>query len=171
VEIPAENLVGTENNGWAVAQSTLTSERGLPIVELTERMRRYYPKLVDLARKAGKLNDVQVRRQLTDIYADIETCNLFVNSMLAKVVAGEHATEEPSYIKIHYSELLRRFTDLGVRLQGLESQYDHPYLMGGGYETGNWMFDFMNSYAWTIAGGSNEVIRNIIAERILGLPR
>jgi alkylation response protein AidB-like acyl-CoA dehydrogenase len=171
VEIPAENLVGAENNGWAVAQSTLSSERGLPIVELTERMRGYYPQLVELARQTGKISDPQVRRQLADVHADLEACSLFVNSMLAKVVAGENPTEEPSYIKIHYSELLRRFTDLGVRLQGLESQYAHPYLMGGGYETGNWMFDFINSYQWTIAGGANEVIRNIIAERILGLPR
>jgi hypothetical protein len=43
--------------------------------------------------------------------------------------------------------------------------------VGGGYETGNWSFDFMNSYQWSIAGGSNEVQRNIVAERILHMPR
>lgn len=171
VEIPAENLIGEENKGWAIAQHTLTAERGLPIVELTDRLRSAFPQLVDLARSTGKINDPQVRRQLVDINADIEACSLFVKQMLTKVIAGQDANEEPSYIKIHYSELLHRFTDLGVRIQGLESQYDHPYPMGTGYETGNWMYDFINSYQWTIAGGANEVIRNIIAERILGLPR
>lgn len=171
VEIPAENIIGEENAGWMVAQSTLSSERGLPIVELTERMRGYFSNLVELARTAGMQSDLQVRRELAQIHADIETCSLLVKSMLEKIIAGEHASEDPLYIKIHYSQLLHRFTDLGVRLSGLESQCDRPYLNGGGHETGFWMFDFINSYHWTIAGGTNEIIRNIIAERVLGLPR
>jgi hypothetical protein len=43
--------------------------------------------------------------------------------------------------------------------------------LGGGFETGNWSFDYMNSFQWTIAGGTNEIQRNIIAERVLGMPR
>lgn len=171
VEIPAVNLIGEENAGWMVAQSTLSSERGLPIVELTERMRRYFPHLVELARRNEKIHDAQVRRELVQAYADIEACSLFVNTMLAKIIAGEHVTSDPLYIKVHYGHLLHRFTDLGVRLSGLEAQYDRPYLSGTGHETGFWMFDFINSYHWTIAGGTNEIMRNVIAERVLGLPR
>ena len=45
------------------------------------------------------------------------------------------------------------------------------YVLGAGYETGNWMFDFLNSYQYNIAGGSNEIQRNIVSERVLNMPR
>jgi alkylation response protein AidB-like acyl-CoA dehydrogenase len=65
---------------------------------------------------------------------------------------------------------LRAFTDFGVRMAGLSAQYRTPITFGD-LNSGNWLPDFMNSYAWTIAGGSDEVQRNIIAERMLNMPR
>jgi alkylation response protein AidB-like acyl-CoA dehydrogenase len=171
VEIPVANRVGPENGGWQVAQSTLAAERGMTIVELSLRLRGAFDGLVALARAAGVAGDAGVRRELAQLNADIEALRQLVGRMLDKVIAGEAAAEDPSYIKIHYSELLHRFTECGVRLAGLRSQCERPFLMGGGYETGNWMFDFLNAWMWTIAGGSNEIIRTVIAERILGLPR
>ena len=77
----------------------------------------------------------------------------------------------PSFIKIQFSELLRRYTDLRVRIEGLDAQRQQPIIAGGGHQTGNRMYDFLLSYAWTIAGGANEIIKTVIAERTLGLPR
>jgi hypothetical protein len=58
-----------------------------------------------------------------------------------------------------------------LHVSGLEGQYHQDFTCGGSQETGNWTVDFMNSYAWSIAGGSDEIQRNIISERLLGMPR
>jgi hypothetical protein len=59
----------------------------------------------------------------------------------------------------------------GTVLQGLGSHILRPPVMSAGYETGDWLYDFIHSYGWTIGGGTNEIMRNIIGERVLGLPR
>jgi len=169
VEIPAENLIGAENEGWGVAQATLSSERGLTILELTERMRMAFELL--LRDGEALMGDDEVRRRLAEIYTRLEALRALVGAMLDRVLRGESVGAEPSIIKVYYSELLQDFTELGVRMGGLDAQRIAPMLMGGGYETGYWMHDYLYSWSWTIAGGSNEVQRNIIAERALGLPR
>lgn len=176
VEIPAENLIGAENNGWAVAQSTLSSERGLTILELAERMHCSFDLLVDAARVQGPsgrilIEDDEIRRRLVDIRTRITALRILVNNQLSRQLRGEGAGTEPSIIKLYYSMLLRDFTALGVELGGMNAQLVRPILQGGANETGSWMQDYLYSWAWTISGGSSEIQRNIIAERGLGLPR
>jgi alkylation response protein AidB-like acyl-CoA dehydrogenase len=117
------------------------------------------------------IDDDEMRRRLIDIYSRIETLRVLVNDMLTAMLRGGRTGTEPSIIKIYHSELLRDFTALAVDLGGMAAQYVRPVLMGGGYETGYWMHDYLYSWACTIAGGSNEIQRNIIAERALGMPR
>lgn len=175
VRIPAENLIGPENDGWKAAQSTLSSERGLSVLELAERMRQGFAMLLEEARRPrtgpSPYDDDEVRRALVDVHVRIEGLRVLVNDQLTAVLRGEAAGVAPSIIKLTYSDLLRDFTELGVRIGGLDAQYLQDVLMGGPNETGNWMFDYLYSWAWTISGGSSEIQRNIIAERGLGLPR
>jgi alkylation response protein AidB-like acyl-CoA dehydrogenase len=176
VEIPAENLIGAENNGWAVAQSTLSSERGLTILELAERMRVGFGMLLADAQSpapaGGKLiDDAEIRRRLVDVHVRIQALRLLINEMLTQTLRGGKTGVEPSIIKIYYSELLRDFTALGVSIGGVNAQYLEPVLMGGGNETGYWMQDYLYSWAWTISGGTSEIQHNIVAERGLKLPR
>ncbi|MBB5686710.1 acyl-CoA dehydrogenase family protein [Sphingobium boeckii] len=171
VEIPVEDRLGAEGQGWAVAQSTLSSERGLTLLELSARMRGALWRIADLIRAGGRENDPGILRDFGRLATKIDATCAIADQFLANRIAGEERVGDASIVKLSYSRTLREFTLLGLRLGGMDAQYHEPITFGGGMETGNWMADFMNSYAWTIAGGSDEVQRNIIAERLLNMPR
>jgi alkylation response protein AidB-like acyl-CoA dehydrogenase len=171
VEIPVANRLGDEGQGWAVAQSTLSSERGLTLLELSARMRGALWRIGDLIRTNGRSEDAGVLRNFGRLASKVDATCAVADQFLANRIAGEEKVGDASIVKLAYSRTLRDFTSLGLRIGGLDAQYHAPITFGGGMETGNWMADFMNSYAWTIAGGSDEVQRNIIAERLLGMPR
>ncbi|WP_380780932.1 acyl-CoA dehydrogenase family protein [Sphingomonas sp. R86520] len=171
VEVPVADRLGEEGQGWAVAQSTLASERGLTLLELSARMRGALWRIADLIRAGGREEDAGIVRDFGRLATKIDATCALADQFLANRIAGEERVGDASLVKLSYSRTLREFTSLGLRIGGLQAQYHEPIVFGGGMETGNWMADFMNSYAWTIAGGSDEVQRNIIAERLLGMPR
>lgn len=174
VKVPVENLIGVEGQGWTIAQSSLSAERGLMIFELSERLRCFIRQMIGEARNGAPWwRDDQYRREFVRAYADSEALALMIRTMLEQnaqhaEIAGQFA---PMFIKLHYAQLLQRFGELMVRIHGLDGQEMHPDISTNGAPGGNWMFDYITSWSWAIAGGSNEIIRNIVAERVLGLPR
>lgn len=171
VQIPVANRLGEEGKGWAVAQSTLASERGLTLVELTRRLRGMLWRLSDAMAKAGRTEDPLIRREFGRLVGRITAACALADDYLAKRISGEERAGDASIVKLYYPRVLRDYTSLGLSLAGIEGQYHEDFTRGGSQETGNWAVDFMNSYAWTVAGGSDEVQRNIIAEKMLGMPR
>ena len=171
VEVLVEDRVGKDGEGWAVAQSTLSSERGLTLVELTQRMRYSLTKLADVIRERGRENDPAVRKDLGALIAKVNASCALADQYLLKRISGTEAAGDASIVKLNYARTLREFTKLGMSISGLQGQYFEDFTRGGSQETGNWTVDFMNSYNWSIAGGSDEIQRNIIAERMLLMPR
>jgi len=170
VEVPVRERVGEEGAGWAVAQATLASERGLTLMELGYRMRGAMRRLVDLVRMTGRSEDLGVLRDLGRLGTDVDAVCALADRFLENRMNGVERPGDASIVKNAYSRCLRAWALLGLRLGGLDAQYRDPISFGD-LNSGNWMADFMNSYAWTIAGGSEEVQRNIIAERVLAMPR
>ena len=170
VEVPVEERVGEENAGWAVAQTTLSSERGLTLMELSYRMRGALRRIAELIRQKAREDDKGVLRDFGQLVARVDSACAIADQFLDNRMRGIERVGDASVVKNTYSRVLREYALLGTRLGGLEEQYRHPITYGD-LNTGNWMADFMNSYAWTIAGGSEEVQRNIIAERMLEMQR
>lgn len=170
VEIPISERIGEEGGGWAVAQTTLSSERGLTLMELGYRMRGALAGIADLVKRTGRAGDAGVLRDLGNLVGQVDAVCALADQFLENRMNGVERVGDASIVKNAYSRALRAYAAFGVRLGGIEAQY-RTAITYGDLNSGNWMADFMNSYAWTIAGGSEEVQRNIIAERMLEMPR
>lgn len=170
VEIPVTDRIGEEGKGWAYAQATLSSERGLTLMELSYRMRGAAWRLADLIRENGREDDAGVLRDFGQLITQLDAATAIADQFLENRINGIEGVGDASIVKNTYARALRDYSRLGVRLGGIEEQYVKPITFGD-LNTGNWMADFMNSYAWTIAGGSDEIQRKIIAERMLNMPK
>lgn len=168
VLIPAENLIGAENAGWQVAQSTLGAERGLTMLELAERLGcAGFRWLVQVAPKG----DPVVADRLAQLETEITGLRAMCRQLVHDVEAGRAGPADASIVKLFYSELLQRVTDFGAEIGGPDAHTVLAKPASSGWESGAWVLDFIGSWEWTIPGGSSEIQRTIIGERGLGLPR
>lgn len=172
VKIPVENLIGAEGNGWVIAQSTLSTERGLLIFGAVERLARSFELDGKDARDTW-MRDPQFRREYAQYWAELQTIRLMIRKLLMELEANPDKASPtlPTYIKLTFGPFLQRYTGFLLRAEGMETMKWQPAIPGTGHSSRLRFNDFLKSYGWTIAGGSNEIMRNIVAERILGLPR
>ena len=173
VEVPVENRIGPENEGWKVAQSTLSTERGLLIFNNSERAQMVYERILDRIRAGSEpwFEDDQWRREFIQGYTELQALRAMVRRLLDTVERTGAVGETPPLIKLHYSELQQRLSELLLRVAGLPGQTLDVPPIPGNFPKGSPYYDYLSSWIWTISGGSNEIIRNIVAERMLGLPK
>ena len=169
VAIPADNLVGAENEGWQVAQATLGAERGLTMLELAERLGNAGFRW--LVRACRPIDDPVVADRLAQFEIEISGLRGLCRELVENTEAGAAGPADASIVKLYYSELLQRMTDFGAEMSGLAAHTELAKPLSSGWESGSWVLDFIGSWEWTIPGGSSEIQRTIIGERGLGLPR
>lgn len=164
VRIPLDNVVGTIGDGWSVAMSTLGFERGTGFMKWQTELSVALEDLIEDAASRGLLDDDAVAAQLGELRADV----LAMLAMTYATVSGAARTDVPgpegSMIKVFYADLAQRINRAAMDLIGPGG------LDRGGRYAPN-IDEYLYSYASTMGGGTSEVQRDIIGERILGLPR
>ena len=165
VRVPRANLLGGEGEGWRVAMTTLMHERATLGVALQVRSRIAFDELVNLARGDGngssRSGDPLVRQKLAQLFIESEAMRFNGYRGLTRMLRGEPPGPEGSINKLMWSEGNQRVMETAMEVLGPDA------LLGETY----WSYQFLRSRANSIEGGTSEVLRNILAERVLGLPR
>jgi alkylation response protein AidB-like acyl-CoA dehydrogenase len=172
VVVPRENLVGQLNDGWAMANGSLAHERGMvwlrAVLELDDAVQRLVQEAPGRLGRLGSVEAAVLADRVAATYVDSLAARALGYRGFAKLVRGGSAPEQ-ALMKALCSEALRR-----AALVGAEVSTDHavdltmpPHLR----EDCSWIEQYFVSFGSTISAGSSEIQRNIIAERVLGLPR
>ncbi len=181
VRIPAENLVGRRGEGWKVSRSTLKHERML--IGDASGARRSFDELVALARRSRRggraaIEDPVVRQRLAEIEGYVVTQEYAVARMLSALYRNDDAKvmSELLMAKLFSTNTGQRIAGLAMDLlagDGLQTPSEEEAAMGvpHEYRDGYWVSYFMMTLGSAIAGGASNIQRNIIGERLLGLPR
>jgi alkylation response protein AidB-like acyl-CoA dehydrogenase len=169
VEVPAENMVGHPTEGWSVANTVLGYERGAGTLSRSITYRRYLEELSELAKQTGRNQDSAIRQRIAQAAIDIEVLRLFGLRQLTALAQGKGHGPESSIQKVYYSELNQRLAELGSDLTGAYGQLAARSRRS--VEDGIWTQRDLSTRAVTIFSGTSEIQRNIISERVLGLPR
>jgi alkylation response protein AidB-like acyl-CoA dehydrogenase len=157
VEVPGENLLGEVGGGWQVAMTTLLHERGTLGFALSGALDVQVRKLVALAKRKGA-DDPIIRDRIAQNWIELQALKLTNARSLTALVQTGIPGPEGSGAKLHWSEQNQRLTKLAIEI--LDGEED-PY----------WRHQQLRSRGNTIEAGTSEILRNIIAERVLGLPR
>jgi alkylation response protein AidB-like acyl-CoA dehydrogenase len=165
-----ENVVGEVNDGWKVAMATLGFERGTAFLAQQIAFQRETSELIEVAHKNGTTADPTIRQQLADAYVGVQVMKYNGLRMLTKLVKSGVLGPEASIGKLYWSSWHRRLGEIAMNVLGTDGLVvdGEP---GGEYELDELHRTFMVSRSETIYAGASEIQRNIIGERVLGLPR
>jgi alkylation response protein AidB-like acyl-CoA dehydrogenase len=175
VRVPKENLVGELNDGWRIAMTTLSYERGAE--DALARQIRFKQELDLLIETAGEvelgdgkaIDNPAVRQRLAQSIVDLELMRMNCLREFSKAIKGEKPGPESSMMKLYWSHVAQDMADMSIEILGPEA-----LLMQGDEDTlarGRFPMSCLQSRAFTIYSGTSEIQRNIIAERVLGLPK
>jgi alkylation response protein AidB-like acyl-CoA dehydrogenase len=172
VRVPLANVVGGLHEGWRVAMSTLSFERGTAFTLSQVQLAKVVDDLVDEARRRpgpdgrrSAMADDELAHRIATVRAEV----MALRSLTYQTVSETRHRGSPgaagSIVKLYYSELLQQVHRIALDVIGPEALHLVPWWEGG------WSGGYLHSFGITIGGGTSEIQRNIIGERVLGLPR
>jgi len=173
VRVPRESILGEVNDGWRIAMTTLLHERGTLGFALSVGARVALDELIGLARETKRngvpaIEDPTIRQRLASLHVEVEALRLNNYRALTGFMKSGMPGPEGSLSKLIWSESMQRLGDLAVEILGpagmLEKWDANP-------RVNTWQFIHLRSRGHTIEAGTSEILRNIVAERVLGLPK
>jgi alkylation response protein AidB-like acyl-CoA dehydrogenase len=173
VRVPLTNVVGGLDDGWHVAMSTLSFERGTAFTASQVSLARTVEQLVELARsrpgpdgRRPAIADDELARRLGRSRAEVAALRAFTYATISRNADQPTPGPEGSMVKLYYAEVARRVYHLAMDLLGTDA-----LRFVSRWQPGGWTGNFLYSFSLSIGGGTSEIQRNIIGERVLGLPR
>jgi alkylation response protein AidB-like acyl-CoA dehydrogenase len=160
--VPDSEVIGELNKGWQVAMATTSSERGLTL-RSPGRFRASAQRLLQLYRE--RPGDAVLRDRVLQAFMDAEAYDLYTLRSVTRMQAGESLGAESSLSKLFWSSLDVQLHETALALLGPEAE------LTGDVEARDWMKGYQFALAGPIYAGTNEIQRNIVAERLLGLPK
>jgi alkylation response protein AidB-like acyl-CoA dehydrogenase len=170
VAVSVDNLIGPVNEGWRVANTTLANERGASFIWKEQVLHEVAIEVLSTAcARRGRSCDPLVRQRLARSWIDIEIFRLHNARTLARLQRGEEIGAESSIVKLFWAGLSQRLAETATDVLGPGALLISDDV--GAIDRGRWARALLSTRANSIMGGTSEIQRNIIAERILGLPR
>lgn len=171
VRIPLANVVGEVNDGWSVTISTLSLERGASFMARQITLSKTVERLIELARTVrapggfGKaIDDTSISSRLAGLRAEVAALQAMTYMGVSRIIGGGMPGPEGTMVSLCFGELIQKVHRAAMDILG-------PQGLFYAEEGDDWTTDYLDSFARTIGGGTSEIRRNIIGERVLGLPR
>ncbi len=168
VFVPDDRLIGAEHDGWTVANSTLSHERGTNPRQLVIHI-QLLEELLTLAAEGTAFDDARLRQRLAQAYVEVRIFQLHNMRSVSRLAKGLDPGPEGSALKLYWSEMSKRMHETAMAVLGPSS----PLWKGAGGNPGDgrWQRSWLYYQASSVWAGTNEIQRTILGERVLGLPR
>ena len=167
---PVANIIGGMNNGWRVTMTTLGNERGGHATTQHVEYTKQFWEAVELLKEKGKTSDPVIRQELAWAYSHVEIMRFQGLKLLSEVIARKEPGPAASINKMFWSEYAQKFTERMMNARGAEAMLIEDGT-NGRYVADRWTSMFFQHRSSTIWGGTAQVQRNIVGERVLGLPK
>jgi alkylation response protein AidB-like acyl-CoA dehydrogenase len=161
VFVPDDAVLGGVGNGWQVAMTTLMNERAGMAFGLQAELKVRLANLTRIAAERGALSDAGIARTLGDLHIRTETLRLTAYRGLSAIQKYGQPGPEGSLTKWMWSDTTQRLAEVAVRIVGPEALLEGQ----------TWSYELLKTRSASIEGGTTEILKNIVAERVLGLPR